>query len=412
MAMYCHSFQNQVWSDSVRIQGPSKRPSSGHLYPVSSVNERNRKGGKCKIARVLQSPVSSPQASPKVETSNRLNQAQHFSTCRKVENGNSRVHQDHPDSRGMGIVDRPIRRLPSHPHPPKLEEIPFCYRSQVFQFTSLPFGLATAPQVFTMIVKEVKLMALSRGLRLHQYLVDWLIRSQSQEEAQVNTPAVVDLTQSLGWIINQVKPELKPTQLFSFVGYEYHLDSALVKPTQERWLKLQDLILQLKSKHVLTARCLMSLIGLLASTEKMVPEERLHMRPFQFHLKEHWKYPQLLDSLLSWTEAIFAHLDWWQNPANVMRGADLHPKDHSIQLFTDASNKGWGAHLDQSSTKGLWSDREKRLHINILELKAVSLALRSFKDQCQNQTALVATDNSTVVAYINKQGGTHSCGRS
>ena len=52
-------------------------------------------------------------------------------------------------------------------------------------------------------------MALSRGLRLHQYLDDWLIRSQSQEEAQVNTQAVVDLTQSLGWIINQEKSELK-----------------------------------------------------------------------------------------------------------------------------------------------------------------------------------------------------------
>ena len=189
------------------------------------------------------------------------------------------------------------------------------------------------------------------------------------------------------------------------MGYEYHLDSALVKPTQERWLKLQDLILRLKSKHVLTARCLMLLIGLLA---KIVPEGFLHMRPFQFHLKEHWRYPQSLDSLLPWTETISAHLDWWQNPANMMRGADLHPKDHSIQLFTDASNEGWGTHLDQSSTKGLWSDREKRIHINVLELKAVSLALRSFKDQCQNQTVLVAMDNSTVVAYINKQGGTHS----
>ena len=55
-------------------------------------------------------------------------------------------------------------------------------------------------------------MALSRGLRLHQYLDDWLIRSQSQEEAQVNTQAVVD--RSLGWIINQEKSELKPTQVF------------------------------------------------------------------------------------------------------------------------------------------------------------------------------------------------------
>ena len=97
--------------------------------------------------------------------------------------------------------------IPIHPNSRKY--LRFCHRSQVFQFTSLPFGLATAPQVFTIIVKEVKLMALSRGLRLHQYLDDWLIRSQSQEEAQVNTQAVVDLTQSLGWIINQQKIQTK-----------------------------------------------------------------------------------------------------------------------------------------------------------------------------------------------------------
>ena len=195
----------------------------------------------------------------------------------------------------------------------------------------------------------------------------------------MNTQAVVDLTQSLGWIINQKKSVLKPTRVFSFMGYKYHLYSALVKSTQERWLKLQDLILRLKSKHVSTARCLMSLIGFLASTKQMVPEGRLHMTPFQFHLKEHWKYPRSLDSLLPWTETISAHLDWWQNPTNVMIGADLYPKDHSIQIFIDTSNEGGGT----------------------LELKVVSPALRSFKDQSQNQTVQVAMDNSTVVAYIN-----------
>ena len=228
-------------------KAPSKSPSSGHLYPVSFVKERNRKGGKCKISRVLQSPVSSTQASPKVEAGHRPKQAEHFSTCRKVQNGNSRVHQYLPDSRGMGIVDRPVGRLPSHPHPSKLKEI----HKVLPQVPGVPvhlspFQTSHSPQVFTMFVKEVKLMALSRELRFHQYLDDWLIRSQSQEEALVNTRALVDLTQSLGWIVNQEKSELKPTQVFSFMGYEYHLDSALVKPTQERWLKLQDLILQLK----------------------------------------------------------------------------------------------------------------------------------------------------------------------
>ena len=307
----------------------------------------------------------------------------------------------------MGSVDRPIGRLPAHPHPPTPREVSrVCHKSQVFQFTSLPFGLATAPQVFTMIIKEVKLMALSRGLRLHQYLDDWLIRSQSQEEALVNTQAVVDLSQSLGWIINQEKSELNP-QVFSFMGYEYHLDSALVKPTQERWLKLHDLILRLKSKHVLTARCLMSLIGLLASTEKMVPEGRPHMRPFQFHLKEHWKYPQSLDSLLPWTEAISAHLDWWQNPTNVMKGSDLHPKTTVSNSLQTPKTK-FGCSLRAKFYQRSVVTQEKRLHLNVLELNAVSLGLRHFKDQCQDQTVLVATDNSTVVAYINKQGRTHS----
>ena len=214
------------------------------LYPVSPVKERYRKGGKCKISRVLQSPVSSPQASPKVEASNRLKQAHTFLHVEKfkMETPES-IRTSLVPGEWVLLIDLADTYLHIPIHPNSRKYLRFCHRSQVFQFTSLPFGIATAPQVFTIIVKEVKLMALSRGLRLHQYLDDWLIRSQSQEEAHVNTQPVVDLTQSLGWIINQEKSELNPTQVFSFVGYEYHLDSALVRPTQERWLKLQDLIL-------------------------------------------------------------------------------------------------------------------------------------------------------------------------
>ena len=72
----------------------------------------------------------------------------------------------------------------------------------------------------------------------------------------------------------------------------------------------------------------------------------------------------------------FPHLKWWQNPVNVTKVVDLHPKDHNIQIFTDASNEGWGSHLEQVSVKGLWSDRVKRLHINVLESKVTSLALK------------------------------------
>ena len=94
---------SQSSTDSIRLQGPSKRPSSGLLYPVSSLKECNRKGGKCEISWVLQSPVSSTQASTMVPASNRPKQAQHLPTCRKVQNGNRRVHQHLSNSRVMGV---------------------------------------------------------------------------------------------------------------------------------------------------------------------------------------------------------------------------------------------------------------------------------------------------------------------
>ena len=114
--------------------------------------------------------------------------------------------------------------------------------------------------------------------------------------------------------------------------------------------------------------------------------------------------PESLDKVISLPPSLHPHLDWWLNESNVLRGQPLHPLQHILQIFTDASNKGWGAHLGNSTAKGVWSDPESRLHINFLELKAVFLALKSFEHLCREQIVLVAMDNTTVVSYINKEG--------
>ena len=61
----------------------------------------------------------------------------------------------------------------------------FHFKGVTYQFTSLPFGLATAPLIFTSIVKEVKLIALQSGIRLHQYLDNWLICAPSEQQCMV-----------------------------------------------------------------------------------------------------------------------------------------------------------------------------------------------------------------------------------
>ena len=85
-----------------------------------------------------------------------------------------------------------------------------------------------------------------------------------------------------------------------------------------------------------------------------------------------------------------------------LKGSDIQ-KGHSIHIFHEYLNIGCSARLDQDSVKGMFLTR-KRLHMNVQDLKAVFLALKYFRIECQNQTLLIVMDNSTVVAYINKQG--------
>ena len=168
---------------------------------------------------------------------------------------------------------------------------------QTFQFKALPFGLATAPLEFTKVVKEVKLMAQARDIRIHQYLDDWLLRAPSPETCLQHTQTLLALCQQLGWVVNMNKSELVPKQVFNFVGYQFNLITSRVLPTQDRCETLQQKLRFMKAHHQCTVRQFMSLIGLLTATEKQVCAGRLHMRPIQWHLKRNWHVPEVLEKL-------------------------------------------------------------------------------------------------------------------
>ena len=129
------------------------------------------------------------------------------------------------------------------------------------------------------------------------------------------------------------------------------------------------------------------------------------MRPIQWHLKNNWRVPESLEKVIPIPRSLHPHLQWWLQEDNVLTGQPLHPIKHALRIFTDASKEGWGAHLNECTTRGSWSLPESKLHINYLELKAVFLPLKEFQDLCTDKIVLVATDNTTVVSYINKEGG-------
>ena len=284
----------------------------------------------------------------------------------------------------------------------------FHVQGQTYQFRALPFRLSTAPLEFTVIAKELKLMAIHKGIRIHQYLDDWLVRATSHQACLQHTQSLVKICQKLGWLVNLDKSELVPKQIFDFVGYQFDLRAGRVRPTPDRWQNLQDKILEIMSLPHCPVRQFMSQIGLLTATEKQVHLGRLHMRPIQWHLKQHWRIPESLEKVIPIPRSLYPHLQWWLQEDNVLTGQPLHPIKHALQIFTDASKEGWGAHLNEFTARGTWSLPESKLHINYLEHKAVFLALKEFQNLCANKIVLVATDNTTVMLYINKEGGMRS----
>ena len=89
-------------------------------------------------------------------------------------------------------------------------------------------------------------------------------------------------------------------------------------------------------------------------------------------------------------------------------GGSIGTPAPDLHLYSDASSSGWGAHLLDQNVSGVWSAQEKLLHINLLEMKALFLALQAFQEDVAGHHVTAMCDNSTVVAYINKQGGTVS----
>ncbi len=104
------------------------------------------------------------------------------------------------------------------------------------------------------------------------------------------------------------------------------------------------------------------------------------------------------------------YIRWWLMPNRFTRGVPIHDPEPQFHLIQTGSLQGWGAHIEPLATigQGTWSLNQSQSHINLLEMKAVSLALANLLPLIRGKCVLLATDNSTVVSYIRKQGGTHS----
>ena len=90
------------------------------------------------------------------------------------------------------------------------------------------------------------------------------------------------------------------------------------------------------------------------------------------------------------------------------KGVSLKQVLPDLQMFSDSSRKSWGATLGHRQVTGSWSEKERREHINVLELRAIYYALKEMEEVVKGKKVAIFSDNTTALSYIRRQGGTKS----
>ena len=100
------------------------------------------------------------------------------------------------------------------------------------------------------------------------------------------------------------------------------------------------------------------------------------------------------------TRRLCVAFGWWKVVGDISRGSRLGPVLHRQVISVDAFLKGLGALHKGRGTSERWGVLGQGQHIiNVLELRAIHLALWHFLLRLQGHHVFVRTNNTTVAAY-------------
>lgn len=283
----------------------------------------------------------------------------------------------------------------------------FQWKGQFLRFKAMPFGLTSAPRIFTKLLSPVFSAFREEGFQGFAYVDDSFILGESEEECSRAVEWLSKRLSSLGFIVHPEKSIFQPTKSLIFLGYRLDSETMTVSPTDKKVAKVSGKLNNILSKDKIRIREVASLAGLLNDMSKAVDYGLCHNKNLEIDKIKALRFAgkEQYDGWMHLSNRTKSDLGWWL--WNIPKGfRRIRVSSPSLKLTTDASLSGLGAVWGDSSSGGRWGEHEKSLHINVLELKAVWLGLNAFCRLCRETDIKIESDNTTTVSYINNQGGT------
>ena len=142
----------------------------------------------------------------------------------------------------------------------------FIWRDNLYQYVCLPNGLSSAPRIFTKLLKPVFKFLRGQGLLSSTYIDDVYLQGDTYHECHENALSTVQLLQNLGFVIQEEKSCLNPSQQLEYLGFVLNSMTMTVKLIHARIEKVVKACEKLLNDSHPTILNLAEVIGLVVSS--------------------------------------------------------------------------------------------------------------------------------------------------
>ena len=308
---------------------------------------------------------------------------------------------------GMGTlmakvdIKQAYRIIPVHPDDRFLLGVQ--WQGEVLLDKVLPFGLRSAPIIFTAVADALQWIMVKQGVRnVSHYLDDFLtIGPPGSDVCQHNLDGIIMTCELTGTPLEVDKCE-GPTPTITFLGLELDTINMEIRLPAAKLTRLQSLLKDWEGKRAGKKRDLLSLIGYLHHASKAIRQGRSFLRRL-INLSTAVKP---LDGYIRLNLAARSDIKWWSLYVAQWNGTSMmiwFDKRHPTKLVTSDASGSWGcgAFCDNLWIRLQWPASMTQFHISIKEMIPVVISAALWASQWSGQSVHFQSDNTSVVALIN-----------
>lgn len=120
----------------------------------------------------------------------------------------------------------------------------FIFDEKLYQFNVLPYGLCTAPFVFTKLLKPVNTYLRNKNILMSCYLDDSIFFNKDKNTCRQDVVFACKLLKGLGFVVNFEKSVLEPNKTCKYLGFLLNSRNLTLSVPKE---KQQNILEKIKS---------------------------------------------------------------------------------------------------------------------------------------------------------------------